>query len=345
MKKVLVISYAHDVNGAEGALRLATTYWRGELKWDIDVYHPFGEKFQDPSLITAAGMNPIGAIIPGTPYDFILVNLFHNLNWIHCITNVPIVFWVHEGHSAFDDKNLTIEYLTKTFSKAQSIIFSTKYQSENLFKSFLRYVDTDKIHIIPYAIESLGFKPVARKKSDEFRISWVGSVIARKRPLDLVKAALTLKDSFSLRVDFIGPLFNSWSLGDEFIQIRDLKNSIFQWHDSLSHEQTWKCVASSDVFCFTSEDESTGLAPLEAASLHIPVILAKLPVYEYVGWKDGVNCLMYPIGDISQLQKCVEKIREDHKLRSKLIRNGDALARNFKPLQFLEKITQAVSIL
>jgi glycosyltransferase involved in cell wall biosynthesis len=345
MKKVLVISYAHDINGAEGALRLATTYWKKTFNWEIDVFHPKGERFTDISLITASGMNPISAIVPGTSYDFILVNLFHNLDWIHHLTNVPIVFWIHEGHSAFDDKSLTIAHLTQTFLKVQSIIFSTKYQSENLFKSFLRNIDPRRIHIAPYAIESLGFKSALSEKSEEFKISWVGSVIARKRPLDLVKAALRLRDSFPIRVDFIGPLFNSWSLGEELIQVRNLENSIFHWHDTLSHEKTWQSVASSDVFCFTSEDESTGLAPLEAASLSVPVILAKLPVYEYIGWRDGVNCLMYPVGDILRLEECIKKIHQNFKLREKLIRNGQALANKFKPQKFLEDITQAVSVL
>ena len=256
--KILVISYADDINGAEGSLRLATKYWNKNLGWEIEVLHPRGGEFKDLTLIANAGMTPISALILGTHYDFVIVNLFHNLEWIHRISNVPIIFWVHEGLSAFSSSNLTISHLTQTFTKSQSVIFSSKYQSEILFKSFLRDSKDCHIHIVPYAIESLGLKLGKERENstDHFYISWVGSVISRKRPLDLVRATSSLTLSKPLQVDFIGPLFNSWSLGEEFLEILHLENSIFQWHDALSHLQTLELVATSDVFCFTSEDES-----------------------------------------------------------------------------------------
>lgn len=344
MKKILIISYADDVNGAEGSLRLTTRYWANTLGWKIDVFHPQGNNFKDCSLIYESGMNPISNIMSGMQYDFVLVNLFHNYEWINNINNVPIVFWIHEGNSALDNSELTISKLSQIFQKASSVIFSTKYQSDVLFKSFLRNVCSKSIHVVPYAVESLDFKiPKKPKFDDKFKISWVGSVIGRKRPLDLVYAVQNLSNQISVKVDFIGPLFNSWSVGQAFESIKISNSQLFTWHDTLPHEKTLELVSDSDIFCFTSEDESTGLAPLEAASLNVPVIIARLPVYEYVGWKDNVNCLMYSIGNIKELEHCILRMYEEPELRARLVFQGAKLVKQFSPTKFLNSITLAVS--
>jgi len=346
MKSVLVISYADSIDGAQGSLRLATKYWSNDLGWEIDVIHPHLKKFENAFDLLNVGMNPIEKVPIGKGYEFVLINSVLNIEWAEIIKNTPMVLWIHEGYSMLSVLDPHQNLVKNLFSKLSSVLISTEYQAVVIYKEYLRNVAREKIHLVPYSIESLNksYPKRERTDSDPFVISWLGSIIPRKRPMDLVWAGSILKNLINMRIEFIGPLIGEHQLAKEFSQIRHLQNSRITWHDALPHDQALELISKSDVFCFTSEDESTGLAPLEAASLNIPVVLANLPIYQYIGWKDQHNCLMYPVKDIEQLKNCILKVHNDKLLVEKMTRNAYLLAQEFHPSKFLEKITNAVSI-
>jgi glycosyltransferase involved in cell wall biosynthesis len=99
----------------------------------------------------------------------------------------------------------------------------------------------------------------------------------------------------------------------------------------------------SDIYCQTSGDESFALAPLEAAALGIPVILANLPVYQFVGWKHGENCLLYTPGDVLALAQCIRELRNNPNLRISLANKGRVLSQLHNGNLFLNRITQLMS--
>jgi glycosyltransferase involved in cell wall biosynthesis len=114
------------------------------------------------------------------------------------------------------------------------------------------------------------------------------------------------------------------------------------WHGKVSQHEKELLLSAADVYCSPSDSESFGLAPLEAASIHLPVVLTNLPAYHYVGWKHEENCLLFTRGDVGSLVECLERIRTDSALRNKLIKGGQSLAKKFSTEKFLKNITNII---
>jgi glycosyltransferase involved in cell wall biosynthesis len=340
--KILVISDAQGMDGAQGSLRFSTGYWKKQLGWEIDVFQPRGQGEQQDILIEA-GMKPITEILPSTPYNVVLVNSFLNIEYLAKISNVPIVFWVHEADTVLWGSPLPVQALKQLFARPQKIIFSTVYQPNIVFKSFTYQLPLERLSVIPYGIEPVEVHIKPKIDNGNLKVSWLGNVIARKRPIDLVNAVIALSREFPIRAEFIGSLGDSISLGPEFQKFVQSPQDFISWSGSTPRSKALESVASSDIYCQTSGDESFALAPLEAAAMGIPVILANLPVYQFVGWKHGENCLLYPVGDVSALVQCLRELRNNPSLRATLGARGKALAELYSGNLFLQRITQLMS--
>jgi glycosyltransferase involved in cell wall biosynthesis len=344
--KILVISDAGGLDGAQGSLRFATRYWKEQLGWEIDVFEPRGGREIEESkrnFLTLAGMNLITKLSQETPYKVVLVNSFLNIDYLDKIGNIPVVFWVHEADTVLWAANIAVAKMKQLFARPQKIIFSTPYQSETVFRSFIYQIPLEKIAIIPYGIEPVEI-PLHEKRDDGvLKLSWLGNVIARKRPADLANAVMGLHNEFPLTVNFIGSLGDSYSLGEEFVDFIKQPPPFISWNGAMARAQALEAVAQSDIYCQTSGDESFALAPLEAAALGVPVILANLPVYQFVGWKHGENCLLYAPGDVAALAQCIRELRNISSLRLSLANKGRALAQLHSGNLFLGRITQLMS--
>lgn len=344
--KILVISDADGLDGAQGSLRFATRYWKEQLAWDIDVFPPRGGEDLEAGkrdILTQAGMNPITKLSQETPYKVVLVNSFLNIDYLDKIGNIPVVFWVHEADTVLWATNIAVAKMKHLFARPQKIIFSTPHQSETVFRSFVYQIPLEKIAIIPYGIEPVEIRLQEKRDDGVLRVSWLGNVIARKRPADLVNAALGLQKEFPITANFIGSLGDSYSLGQEFMDFIKESPEYISWSGAMPRPQALEAVAQSDIYCQTSGDESFAMAPLEAAALGVPVILANLPVYQFVGWKHGENCLLYTPGDVLALAQCIRELRNDPSLRLSLANKGRALSQLHNGNLFLNRITQLMS--
>ncbi|MBU3557629.1 glycosyltransferase family 4 protein [Polynucleobacter sp. Ross1-W9] len=337
--KILVISDAQGMDGAQGSLRFATGYWKKQLGWEVDVFQPRGQSEQRDILIES-GMNPIAEILPSTPYNVVLVNSFLNIDYLAKISNVPIVFWVHEADTVLWGSPLPVQAVKQLFARPQKIIFSTVYQPNIVFKSFTYQLPLERLSVIPYGIEPVEVHIKSKVDNGTLKVSWLGNVIARKRPTDLVNVVIGLSKEFPIQAEFIGSLGDSSSLGADFQNFTQASPDFISWSGAMPRSKALGSVASSDIYCHTSGDESFALAPLEAAAMGIPVILANLPVYQFVGWKHGENCLLYPVGDVSALAQCLRELRNNPGLRATLASRGKALADLYSGNLFLQRITQ-----
>jgi glycosyltransferase involved in cell wall biosynthesis len=339
--KILVISDAESLDGAQGMLRFVTRHWKNNLGWDIDVFQPRGEK-GNQEILLQAGINPVSEISQITNYNVVLVNTYSNIDQLAKIADIPIVFWVHEARVVLWSIHIPVSTTMRLFLRPQRIIFQTQYQANVVFKSFLFDLPSERIVIIPNGLEPLQINIAPRSNDGKLKISWLGSLIARKRPIDLVNAAIGLANEFPLAVNFIGSTADAHSIGPEFEQFIKAPPNLITFSGALLQPEALRAVAESDIFCHTSEDESFPLAPLEAASLGIPVILTNLPTYQFVGWKHGENCLLYPVGDVASLAQCIRVLRNNAGLRAQLVARARALAELHNSNLFLERMTQVM---
>jgi glycosyltransferase involved in cell wall biosynthesis len=342
--RILVISDAESLDGAQGMLRFVTRHWRNSLGWEIDIFQPRGAK-GNQEILLQAGMNPVTDISQIANYNVVLVNSFLNIDQLEKIPDAPIVFWVHEARIVLWVNNLLVSTMMRLFTRPKKIIFQTQYQANVVFKSFLFDLPPERVAIIPNGIEPLQINLSSRNEDGVLKISWLGSVMVRKRPTDLINAAIGLVNEFPLAVNLIGSFQDSFSIGPDFEQFIKSPPIFITFSGGRSRPEALKAVAESDIFCHTSDDESFSLAPLEAAALGVPVILSNLPTHQFVGWKHGENCLLYPVGDIAALALCIKELRNNAPLRTKLSARARSLAELHNSALFLERMTQVMKAL
>jgi glycosyltransferase involved in cell wall biosynthesis len=342
--KILVISNPSSFDGAQASLRIATSHWK-KLGWEIDLFIPPGPQGEiQPTLplFKEAGMDRIDNIITGTPYKLVLINGLPNMAAIDSISGVKVAIWVHEAYEILWGSAARIGDWMRYFYKAHRVIFTTPYQSEVVFKSFIQDLPPTKIAYSSLSIPVIELNKSILKDPSNFRIAQVGSIIPRKRPDLLAKAAVDLQTEFPLSVDFIGDLHDSWAYNEDFKNF--IKNSpeFIHWRGKITLEQKQDVLSSADVFVLASDSESFGLSPLEAASIDLPVILADLPAYHQVGWKHQDNCLFFPKGDLDGLKQCLTRVRNTPSIRKKMISGGRKLVKQYSTQKFLENSTAVV---
>jgi glycosyltransferase involved in cell wall biosynthesis len=177
------------------------------------------------------------------------------------------------------------------------------------------------------------------EKVDRFKVSWLGNVIPRKRPNDFVNVIIKLQNLLPVQAQLIGSLNDTESLGQDFMSLARNPPEFISFLGELPRPHALYIVKNSDIYCHTSSDESFALAPLEAAALGVPVILADLPVYQFIGWRHQENCLLYPPGDDGSLAKCIRELHDNAQLRTLLAKRGNALVNLYSGEIFLNKIT------
>jgi len=289
-------------------------------------------------------MRPVLAVKDVGAYDVVLLNSMLKIGFIEQTSRVPTILWVHEGSSMIWNNTSPVNKIANLFSKASKIIFQSRWQTEHVFRSFLYSLPNGRCSVIPNCIPDISPNEglVTSKRSDGLTVSCVGGVNHRKRQIDLVNAAAMLRGKYNIKCSLVGSILDKCFYGDEWSHVFDGSSKWVELHGGVDRSVALNIVRDSDIFCLPSTDESFPLAPLEAAYLGVPVVLANLPVYQYIGWEDGVNCLMHKIGDHQELSRCIERIILDENLRQRLIINARQLATTHNSVAFLQSMTEIV---
>jgi glycosyltransferase involved in cell wall biosynthesis len=113
-----------------------------------------------------------------------------------------------------------------------------------------------------------------------------------------------------------------------------------RFRGELGHGQTLQLLSRCGVFVSTSEEETQGLALLEAAALEMPLVVTDLPPYVGI-WQHGHNCLVSPVGDVPALQANVQSLLTDPALAASLGQAAALTAQRFEWAGFASRM-QAV---
>ena len=343
--KILSLTHSYGADGAAIMLNKTIHYWVNELGWTVDaaVNDAMEVLYQEEFKV-----NGITSIknVELKNYDVVIINTLLDAPQIEKLNaNIPVALWVHEGDTLLDNLTMTAGDLSRLFAKFSLIIFQTDWQKLDVFHSFIYRLEKKKIAVIPNGISPphLASKEIQiTTNNTTFRVINVGSVYARKRQADLAVVIEKIAQDTSISCKFIGDLQHANTFGPEFIHYINQKLPCHEWAGIVPHEQIHTELANANLFCFPSGDESFPLAPLEAASVRIPVILADLAPYGLIGWKHEVNCLLYPAGNLVELEQAIRRLIKDPELAAKLAQAGYELAQSLSFTQYLEQITQAI---
>ena len=293
--------------------------------------------------LKSLNLNPITTAQINNNYSFALINTILDIDHIKKLHNsIPIILWIHEGMTVIYNMKLTPRELINILSIPKTLIFQTPWQSEAVFKSFIHQLPKEKIACIPIGIGKQNNTKINKEKNNKIQITTLGSVYSRKRPLDLAKATINVAQRHNVQCNFIGDLSHTGTLGPEAEKYLNKYTTILKWNGILPTNNKIELIASSDIACFPSGDETFNISAMETAALKTPLILADLEVYNHIGWVDGKNCLKYPVGNIKALETSIEKLILNPNLRTSLAEEAIKLVENYPLEHFFQQITDTV---
>ncbi len=198
-------------------------------------------------------------------------------------------------------------------------VIATSYEAANYHQKY-NFVPKDSIRIIPNFVDISDFRPptelerlAARElfnlSANAFVIGFVGDLINRKRPRDLVKAfagvAHARKDAVLLliggnkaKIEEIRRLAFNLGVGNQVIA-PGIRNDVRQ--------AFW----AMDIFAHCSAKETGPLALLEAAATGLPVVATNVGMVSHFV-VDGTSGYVVSVGDISRIAQSILDLGEDN---------------------------------
>lgn len=148
-------------------------------------------------------------------------------------------------------------------------------------------VDTSRYAVTP------ADKTAAREKygvaQDAFVVIGNGQVQPRKRVDTFVRMARELPDMLFIWVGGM-PFGKAAAESSEMQRLIDTAPANVRFTGVVSLEEVQRYLAIGDVFVMTSQQETFGLAVVEAAASGLPVVLRDLPDYDQTFRPDAVMC-------------------------------------------------------
>ncbi len=227
------------------------------------------------------------------------------------------LWWLHEGEVGVSALVKEPSWIA-AFQKCTHVVFQTRFQRDDIYRSFLYNLPSDRFSVIPNGVGPIPkVEPVPRQK--RLRILCVGSVYPRKRQQDLIGAvhALNRKD---VECVLVGKCVIPFEPAVQ--SIVQARPNVFRLIGELDNAAAQAWFAGSDIFCLPSASESQPLVAFEAAGHRLPLILTDLPAYQGI-WRHGHNCLMHAVGDVQVLSGMLNMLLHDASLRTRL---GEAAA-------------------
>lgn len=336
------------------------------IKWDIPILEGYKYKF-----LTNFSLNPssnfLGQINPGIiwelikhRYDAVLVFSWNSFtNWLAFFTAFVIKTPVFlRGENPFNQ-----ELLKSNFKrKIKKIILGWLFKRIDAFlcigeenKKFYQHynVPKSKLFFVPYAVDNerfIGEFWRLRNKKNEFKkelgigpndavILFVGKLINKKRPLDLLMAYEKIKKDEKALV-FVGEGILRKDI-EKYIKEKNLKNIYFAGFKNQT--ELSKYYALADILVLPSQEgETWGLVVNEAMCFGLPVIISDVVGCGSDLVKEGINGYIFPVGDIDKLSQRLEDLIENPQKRMDFGEKSFEIIQNYSYQKDIEGISAAL---
>jgi len=167
-------------------------------------------------------------------------------------------------------------------------------------------------------------------QNGEVVFSFLGSVGRRKGFDLLVEAFLALAKQFPhWRLWIVGPKTSEESQNIDDCEIDDLirpladhAQRVHFWGRVDDRKDLAGILGASDVFVFPSRKEGMPLAPMEAMSTGVPVIISRIPGVTDLVSLEGKTGYYIPINDAEALKTAMIKLAEQPELRAEMGRTA-----------------------
>lgn len=306
-----------------------------EIKWDIPLLDGYKYKFLKNLSLHPESNKWSRQINPGITkeirkghYDAILIHGWNSLtSWLAFfaafLSKTPVFMHAEnplnqesfKGNFKIRIKKVVLGWLFKRISKFLYI------GEEN--KKFFQYygVPETKLVFCPYAVENERFENEAKKlknskiefkkelgfNKDQFVVLFMGKLIEKKRPFDLLKAyEFLIADKPNSGLMFVGDGALKSDL-EKYARDRHLLNIRFVGFKNQTELPKYYTLA--DVLVLPSgAGETWGLAVNEAMCFGLPVIVSDVVGCGPDLVKNNANGYIFPLGDIKQLSSSLKDL-------------------------------------
>jgi glycosyltransferase involved in cell wall biosynthesis len=197
---------------------------------------------------------------------------------------------------------------------ARAVITISQFSRRELLERF--DLPASRVHVIPPGITSPGAASPPDQASAP-RVLYVGSIFARRRILDLIRAFGPIARSYpEARLDLAGD--------DRSHPRQDVQGAIqreglerhVHWRQYVKDDELGELYAGARAFAFLSEYEGLGLGPLEALAAGVPPLLLDTEVARE---SCGDAALYVQRGDLAATTRALERLLFDASLRARLL--------------------------
>ena len=320
-------------------------YWRGQPKGFFS--------YISPGVITELRKGAYDAVIVFGWGDLTSWLAFAGASF----TGVP---WVLYGDSIilYEDgkgwlKQQVKRFVLGTLFKKTSA-FLTMGKLNRLY--YRRYgASPDKFFFMPYPVDNQFFHEramPAKRRREELRaqhgipsgavlVLFVGKLVARKRPQDLLAALQILQPSIpELAIAFAGEGELRASLEARISGLKNIYMLGFKNQTKLP-----EVYGMADILVLPSSEENWGLVLNEAMASGMPVIASDKTGAAADLVKSGENGFVYPCGKIAALAEAIRKLAADPDLRQRMGTRSHDIIQDFGYEKCLEGIVRAVKFI
>src|SRR3989344_967375 len=326
------------------------------VKWEIPLLEGYFFKF-------LSGLKHLTQELQPTSYDALIVYGWNSwLNLFACLLcrmRKIKVFIYGENPLNQEKKKRGIAQAIKRkvlcllFQQMSACLFIGK---EN--KKFYEWlgVSKKKLFYVPYAVDNARFREAnirlleirspleigsqgGEHQNKNITILFVGKLIARKRPLDLIRAFAPFDAKSQLVMVGEGSLKREL---EEYVQKNKIKNVRFAGF--VNQETLSTYYREADVFVLPSgRGETWGLVVNEAMNFSLPIIGSDSVGCAADFVRQGINGFTYPEGDIKKLSEHIKMLVGNENTRKSFGKESEMLVRHFSYEKDIEGIIQALS--
>jgi len=231
-------------------------------------------------------------------------------------------------------------------------------------KKFYKFygVPEKKLFFVPYAVDNTRFIKEARNLKSQISnlknsvginrnsvvILFVGKLMEKKRPFDLLKAFSILRTSDVFRTSDVQKLTLLF-VGDgvlhpeleNYVKTRNLKNVHFVGFKNQTELPKYYSLA--DIFVLPSGvGETWGLVVNEAMCFKLPIIVSDIVGCGPDLVKPGENGYIFPVGDIKKLADYLADLIKNPEKRKKMGEKSFAIIQNYSHQKDIEGILSAL---
>ena len=240
---------------------------------------------------------------------------------------VPSILLVQE--CANDMMNLRGDFIhwTNLFRSAKASIFATEQQRDRVFSSYLNGVDPTRIFVLSSGAAPKYFTGRKLFERDYFEVVMSSPILAYTGQREMIATGERLRD-YKLIFTFIGDTSKIDMLPEGTRKIIEKSPERYQMLGSKTEQETFEIMSKADLYMHATADCSWPLGVIDAAALGLPLMLSDIDGFNNP-WKNGVNCLKFPVNSPNFIASSIRMLLQDDVLRSNLSSMAQATAQRY----------------